>query len=120
MAAYFCSKCRTNWPVGDDYKSCPDCAQFTFHNLTAEPEVGASVVVHAAVGTQSTDPYTWRVERYGELGFTEADAHLLASSKEQEKDSQGRTWSRALDWHKVDAALASGCSHELALAIFAS
>jgi hypothetical protein len=48
------------------------------------------------------------------------DAHLLASSTEQEKDSQGRTWSRALNWHKVAAALYDGCSLELALRIFAA
>jgi hypothetical protein len=119
MAAYFCSKCRTNWPIGDDYKSCPDCGQFTFHDMTAEPEVVYRVAEHA-VGTQSTDPYVWRVERYVELGFTKMDAHLLASSTEQEKDSQGRTWSRALNWHKVAAALYDGCSLELALRIFAA
>jgi hypothetical protein len=116
MAAYFCSKCRTNWPVGDAYKSCPDCEQFTFHNATADPDEG--VVAYAAVGTQTTDPYAWRVERYSELGFTETDAHLLASSTELVKDSQGRTWTRALDWHKVGTALAAGCSHQLALSIF--
>jgi hypothetical protein len=51
MAAYFCSQCRTNWPVGDAYKSCPDCDQLTFHNTTADPDVNASLVEHAAVGT---------------------------------------------------------------------
>src|SRR5215204_6114863 len=62
MPAYFCSKCRTNWPVGDAYKSCPDCDRFTFHNVSAEPEVVDSVVEHAAVGTQTTDAYAWRLE----------------------------------------------------------
>jgi hypothetical protein len=120
MPSYFCSTCRTNWPIGDAYKSCPDCDQFTFHDTSAEPDVVESVVEHAAVGTQTTDAYAWRVERYVELGFAQADAHVLASSQEQEADSQGRTWTRSLTWHTVEAALAAGCSHQLALAIFAT
>jgi hypothetical protein len=117
MAAYFCSKCRTNWPVGDAYKACPDCDQFTFHNTDADPD--ESAVEHTAVGTRITDPYAWRVERYAELGFTETDAHLLASSTAQEKDSRGRIWTLPLNWHKVAAAIEAGCSHDLARVIFA-
>ena len=119
MAAYFCSRCSANWPVDDAYKSCPDCGQYTFHNTSGEPDAREPAVEYATLGTQTTNAYAWRVERYLELGFTEADAHLLASSEEHERDSHGRRWTRPLNWHRVDAALAAGCSRELALQLFA-
>ena len=114
--SYYCSKCQTNWPPEDEYRTCPDCDQYTFTSSDTEPN--ASVVEQRAVGTQTTDSYGWRVERYLELGFTEADAHLLASATEHELDSQGRSWTRPLNWHKVAETIEAGCSRALAVSIF--
>lgn len=62
--------------------------------------------------------YTYRLERYMELGFTEVDSHALAVALEAERDSRGRTWTRPLNWRRVEKALRSGCSLEQAVAIF--
>src|SRR5262245_59501498 len=102
MHSYHCSKCKVNWPAEDDYRSCPDCGQYTFHDSSREPDLRFADVVSI--------PHVWRVERYLELGFSEVDAQLLASATEQEQDSRGRTWTRALNWHRVAAAIDAGCS----------
>jgi hypothetical protein len=93
---------------------------YTFADSTTDPDpYFSSVVEHDAVGTQTTDAHAHRVERYLKLGFTETDAHLLAASREHERDSQGRTWTRPLSWLRVAGSLQQGCSHALALSIYA-
>ena len=63
--------------------------------------------------------YAWRVERYLTLGFTEVDAHLMASATESERDSTGKLWTRPLNWQRVRDSLAAGCSVDQALSIYA-
>jgi hypothetical protein len=115
--SYYCSNCALAWPAGDEYKTCPDCGQFTFADTTTEPDV-ALAAIDAAKTAGSRTAYEWRVERYAELGFTEAAAHLLAAAKHHEHDSKRREWTRPLNWQRVAAALDNGCTHTLAVAIF--
>lgn len=121
--SYYCSKCRTNWPASDEYKSCPACKQWTFHDASTESDV--DLVEHAAVGTQTTDAtiaHAWRCERYREMGFSEENAAILASARGHklvsDRGGTPRLWSFPLDWQRVARALAAGCSHELALRVF--
>jgi hypothetical protein len=124
MRSYHCSKCNVNWPPEDDYKSCPDCKQYTFASTIADPD-SAGVVIHAAVGTQTSggsEAHRWRVERYLELGFTEIDSQLLALAKaETEVPTRGgrtATYSAPLNWQDVKATLDKGATHAQAVAIY--
>jgi hypothetical protein len=119
MRSYYCGKCKVNYPAEPENRSCADCGQHTFADSTTAPDPHfSSVVEHDAVGTQTTDADAHRVERYLTLRFTETDARLLAASREHERDSQGRTWTRPLNWLRVAGSLQQGCSHGLALSIY--
>ena len=67
--------------------------------------------------------YTWRVERYLELGFTETDANLLAtvrvSARLLDRHKVERVWTFPLHWATVGQALLAGCTHEQARRIYA-
>ena len=87
-----------------------------------------SLVEQNPVGTQTTSSnvsFEWRRERYEEMGFNEPQAIALANAKEigktggKDKNSKVLTWETPLHWSKVKAALDKGCSHDLAVQIFA-
>jgi hypothetical protein len=65
------------------------------------------------------DLFEHRLGMYEALGFTAEQANALAAAYEREHDAQGRTWLRRLYHGRVADALADGCTHELAVAIFA-
>jgi hypothetical protein len=80
-------------------------------------------------GTQLTGDevtFTWRKERFKELGFSENEAAVLADSKQvsytggRDKNSKKLTWSAPLHWGRVKKALDNGCTHTQALQIFLS
>ena len=76
----------------------------------------------AATTEQSVD-HCYRLAMYIELGFTDIQSELLASAVTHEwaKDKHGREhlWQHPLNWARVAEALSNGCSHELAVEIFA-
>lgn len=59
-----------------------------------------------------------RLESYLRMGFDEVQAALLANSRENDRDSKGKVWTRPLWVGRVRQALDRGCSHELAVAIY--
>lgn len=70
-------------------------------------------------GTKATQPARdWRLEQYLDMGFSTVDANLLADAKQHERDSQGRTWTHALDYKRVADALHRGATFDLVLSIY--
>jgi hypothetical protein len=53
----------------------------------------------------------FRIERYEDLRFTLREAETLADAKGDD--------GTALDWHRVKKMIDQGCSHRLAVRIFA-
>lgn len=122
MGAYRCSLCGVCWPPDGSYRTCPQCGSTTWysHSEQADPVERAAAAGTApaappapasAVAAPVTDEaHEWRVARYVELGFDEPNARLLATARDG-------LW--PLNWQRVQRALAAGCTHAEALAIFA-
>ena len=120
--SYYCSKCGTEYPPTPDNEHCDACGQHTFPRYAPIPgrQDPVGVVEQGTVGTQTTSAATaheHRVERYLDLGFSEAQAQLLATTRVQEKDSKGRTCFLFLYHGRVAELLQRGCSHDLVVSI---
>lgn len=127
MPARSCSTCATNWPTATGFDPCPICEERTSFTYTRNPdfseaEAKAYVEEHraqeAVVRAAPKPEHANRVDRYLALGFSEVDAQVLALATRVHVDSTGREWVRHVNHLDVARALASGCSHALALEIF--
>jgi hypothetical protein len=88
-----------------------------------------SLVEQNPVGTQVTTDnvsFEWRRQQYEALGFNEPQAIALAKSTEtavtggKDKNAKKVTWNTPLHWAKVKEALDKGCTHDLAVQIYAN
>lgn len=119
-----CPPCNIDWPNLDDCRTCPVCRADTFNNDAAPDftitQAREAIRTHArpyssqlpTADLPAVNPvYAHRLERYTALGFSEADSHLLASTK----DDLG-----VYLYHGYIAArMAEGATHAQVLAVFA-
>ena len=127
MPARVCEGCEVNWPNMGGFTECPVCDETTEYVYKRNPDFAEGqarayaqerrALVEAARAAASP-AHANRVDRYLALGFTEVDAQVLALATRVHVDSQGRKWVRHVNHLDVAGALASGCSHALALEIF--
>jgi hypothetical protein len=132
MPARRCPDCDANWPNIPDYWHCPGCGKRTGYVMTAPNKSlsdasAARAERIANVGNTPKPPgeydigeefwnvgdalYGHRFDRFTELGFSEASAQILADAKDR--------LGFPLYWGVVAKSLAAGCTHEMALVIFA-
>lgn len=114
MAANRCGKCVVNYPATSAYTNCPACgaktmwanSEFPDNKPGEDPDKLATQELPAA-----SPAYVNRVERYLHMGFSEVDAHRLAVVQDE----------AGFYLYHGDVAkhLAAGCTHDLALAIYA-
>ena len=132
MAAYSCQPCTVNWPnLAGEFKKCPLCGEGTDYSYIKSPDYTAEEAREYVrerrareraiedARTDASKEHADRVDRYLKMKFSEVGAERLAVAKWTEYDSKRRAWVRPLDPDRVARALASGCSHELVLEIFA-
>lgn len=127
-----CSTCDIYWPNIDDCRTCPDCDAATWQcSDPADRTIGqARTAIQARPYSSQARPYSsqaaqaptaelptispayaHRVERYGALGFTDAEAALLASAV----DDQGFPVYHG----RVSTLIAAGMTREQAVQVFA-
>lgn len=118
-----CSTCDIYWPNIDDCRTCPDCDAVTWQcSDAADRTIGqARAAIQARPYSSQAAPtaelpavspaYAHRVERYGALGFTDAEAALLASAV----DDQGFPVYHG----RVSTLIAAGMTREQAVQVFA-
>jgi hypothetical protein len=79
-----------NWPLNDDARACPDCGNETWRNTDAPDktiaELRAAIAARPSTTPTPTAPaspaHAHRVERYLDMGFTEVDAQIMATSRD--------------------------------------
>jgi hypothetical protein len=128
MAARICSPCLVNWPNMGKFTECPICGEDTEYDYKRAPEYNEAEALAYAKDmkarlaerkiTDASPAHLNRVERYLALGFSEVDAQVMALATRVHVDSTGRKLVRAVNHLDVARALASGCSHALAVEIF--
>ena len=136
-----CSTCGINWPNLDDCRVCPDCQEDTW--MCSDPPDRTIPEAKAAIrskpytnhpdNTETQElpvvspsvsaAYAYRLERYLEMGFTEAESHLLASATHRTtvmaKLGGPRAYDVPLSWHQVASALAKGATRAQVVGIYA-
>ncbi len=110
MAAKRCSTCNTNWPTSLAAVRCPNCGGTLWFSKSETADTAPDKTTTQELPAATTQ-YAHRAERFLALGFTEVDAHRLASAK----DGVGFPVYHG----DVGKMLAAGCSHEQAVGIYA-
>ena len=136
-----CAHCNVNWPMmafpaGEI--DCPACGKDTFLNgrsvadktlvearaLREQRDAWTPTATIELPAVRPNTPHNHRVERYLELGFTEAESELLACAKTVDFTTNPKTglvtrWPSPLHHLKVARALAAGLSHASAVSLYA-
>ena len=130
MPARHCRTCDENWPQSFEFNKCPRCdaqTQYDHHGASVYTRDEAMAVKDGPplpppdlTPDYDTSPANMnRIEQYVLLGFDYEDAITLAAARRPYRDSKGKLWQPPLNHVDVAKALAAGCTHALAMEVFA-